>query len=274
LGQKWEIAMDFNKLELFIGLILVFLGEFLAIVHSNFQFHFVLVLGILLVVQGIYNQLIKPINTRQFLKLYFWFFLIGVVVETLGLLLQLWYYSNYTVLNAIIIYLFTYPAVEFGLVYTFLILEHLFFKEKIKASIYPSPLVSIFVLFSAVILLCVALIFNYYNYFFLFCSIMLFFISIIDLVILKTKDYSYLTEVFDNSLIYVLIFLLTAATQGIIQEFPNTFVYFWAYTNNPVQNITLLNIPIIVLIGWTLLIFVPHMIYRIMNIENSFSKKK
>ena len=61
---------------------------------------------------------------------------------------------------------------------------------------------------------------------------------------------------------FTITLIITTLFQEFINEFPNTFVYTWRYII-PYIKLEILNINIVVVIGWVILIYIPLIIYKI-----------
>ncbi len=63
------------------------------------------------------------------------------------------------------------------------------------------------------------------------------------------------------------LFAMIVATYGnaFLHEFPNTYAHEWVYTNYPLPGMHVFNIPLVILIGWPLLLFFPLSVYYLLR---------
>ena len=90
------------------------------------------------------------------------------------------------------------------------------------------------------------------------------FIGILDYFTLRIKKNNLLERLHIKTLKYSLLILSIAYMQGIIHEWPNLFAKEWIYQNWPIQEITFLGIPAVILFfGWIFLLIGPYTLFEL-----------
>ncbi len=192
-------------------------------------------------------------NPGFFVLLYFVFFIVGLITDLFygQIIAGLWLYPHYTLfVHWALLYLIVYPVGGFALVETYKVFESKFAAKKqirhrtVKANTY---IVTGFLLLIIPVVNFLFLGNIFQNYIF---SLWLFggIIFAYGLTILF-KGNSILNDI--KGKIYSL--LVASLLAAVWHEYPNTFVYEWVYKNMPLTDATLLNIPVIIFLGWIFL---------------------
>ena len=255
--MKWAI------IEIFSGALLFIISYFLAVYFMYSRFYTILLFGLFFILKGAYSLKKKRelLTLREFLVLYFPFFvMLGIFFDLIiGLwITKLWYYPEYTLLNYINLYLVIYPLGAFVMLYSFALLESIFIhRPRGNRLAYEHSLtLSLAIFVTGFIAFIISLIFlNRFNGFFAMTFLALSFIGLLDYLTLRIKKNNLLERLHIKTFKYILLILSIAYIQGIIHEWPNLFAREWIYKNWPLQEITFLGIPVVILFfGWIFLL--------------------
>lgn len=260
-----------STLEVAVGILLFIVANLLAFACHYGKFGVFLFLGLFLVFKGAFRIANKRelLSLKNFLKVYLAFFLFGVITDLiLGIkLTHLWSYPGYTLVNYLILYIISYPAFGFVMIYSFSLIES-FFCGKIRErriDYKHSLIFSRLLIVLGLVGMLFSLIFvNYSKGFFAYTLGAFLFIGLIDFITLKIKKSNLLERFLVKSTKYAILIILVSITQGILQELPNVFAKEWIYQNFPFNDITFLGIPVAVLFfGWVFLLIVPYVIFEL-----------
>ncbi|MBM3234255.1 hypothetical protein FJZ19_04140 [Candidatus Pacearchaeota archaeon] len=269
--------------EIVAGILLLIVSYILAIIYHYNKFYTILLLGLFFILKPMY----KIINKREFLslknffKVYLAFFMLGIVADLIfGIwITKLWFYPDYNLINYIILYFFIYPFGGFIVIYSFALIESLAGKKprERKKDYFLALNFSKILFFLGMVFLIIAILFaNSYKGFLIYVFFGLMGYGLTNYVTLKYKKDDLLERILTKTSKYVLLIAIVAYTQGIIHEFPNVFAREWIYQNFPLNNLTLLGIPIMVLLFcWLWLVVVPYSIFElVMTLNKKFKRRR
>ena len=263
-----------NLFQIIIGALIFISSLVLAIVYHYNRFYTLLLLGMFLILNSLYKIITKKelLNKLNFFKTYIVFFLFGIFGDLIfGIYVtKLWSYPSYSLINFIWLYIFIYPFGGYVMLYTFKLLEHLFFlnenlmvaKEENEKYKFISKVLSIVGCLGIFLSLISEM--NYksfisYGFFVLTCF------GLLSWGTLNLVKFNIFSKYKRHPLKFTFIILLVSYVQGFLHEYPNTFVYEWLYHQNfPFSDITLLDIQVLVLfLGWLALAVIPYMMYEL-----------
>jgi len=243
-----------------LGIILIVVSYFLAIVKNFHYFYSILVIGNFL----LYNSLYYLFNKKYFLNLKSWvkFYLalipIGIIADMFmaRMLSKLHHYPFYGPINYVILYLVIYPLGGLILVYCYFLIKSLFKNQKnkkINSGLIKNVLIIGLILF--IFLVLITLIYRksmplFGFWIFAWPTFAGFFLT--NLINFSISKNCLIGEIISLQRSVILSIIFTMFFNCFLHEIPNTFVYEWVYHQNfPLMNIMIFRIPLLVIIlGW------------------------
>jgi len=238
-------------------------GIYLAVfLHFN-HFYEVFIVGLFLVLR---HMLGRRISRHTYFTLYCIFVVAGLIGDLLmGLVItKLWRYNYSHIVEYATLYTIIYPFAGIVMVQSYLYCKNIVLKvrarKKIKPLLSPRDYVAIIILLSILLAISSYLLLNRFTplrslSFYILASILaLFTLSFYS----QLHGHETLIEDIHKSPSKILATLLLATYANfLIQEIPNSYGHQWIYTNYPLNNVNFLRIPIVPLLGWSLLLLVP-----------------
>jgi hypothetical protein len=254
-----------NKIQLIIGTLLCTLSIYQAFILNYNHFYEFLLIGIYLILKIFVSE--KNINKSIYIKLYIIGLILGIIGDLiLGIYIsELWYYTYSQIWEYILLYLLIYPFGGIVLIQSYFILKQ---RTKFKNNKVNLKLKTIKILNAIFII--ITLILSIIIYLLDIRYIQLIHFGILSLVFFFTFTYysekkikkSFLRDILENPKQVIVISSIVTYLNAIIHEYPNTIAKQWIYTNIPFQNITILDVPaILILCGWFILLYIPMASY-------------
>lgn len=256
------LRLKFSLPLIIVGSIVTVVSICLAVVMKFKSFYEVLLLGIIIFLFGFKST--RRISPRSYSYIYISFFVLGLLVDLiLGIgVFELWYYNYTSIIQYLLLYAWVYPAGGLTVVLLFiLILDLLGFrldKKKNNKFDFNDELLMVVVGIAGMAITVLYGLLDSINYLglALFGLTQLGLFLILNVYAEKKKGFSlfYLLRV--DKVRSIMAALVTVLVMVAIHEVPNTVAQQWVYTNIPLWP-SILNVPLVVWVGWSVLFIVP-----------------
>jgi len=265
--------MKFKKESIileFIGYLLLLISSILAVIYHYPKFYLLFCISYVLILDHFNyklrkESLINNLFSKKHIKSTI-VFLVGAIVAAFVVdylfgvrLFHIWLWTNYTLINWIVLYTLINFAFIILVYETYRIIEYFLLKRIPEKKIIIKNKLKIQMTF--IILAIIGFIIPLANFIFfgekgvnytmLFPFISIFLLSDAYLTKFKTPI---TFNIIKHNRVSIYSILLTSLIIIFTHEFINTFAYQWKYINIPFMQLQVINIPIAVLIGWIPLI--------------------
>jgi hypothetical protein len=281
------VKIKTKYLSLYVGFALVVASTLLARFAHFRHFYEFLLPGIFLVLRALLGARIPK---QIYVHLYVIFIVAGLIGDLImGIdITKLWHYNYSSIGDYIVLYAMSYPLAGIVMVQSYVLIKRRFLKIRDIKSKHPLVGIKQYWVLIACLAIVLALISGaatthptpaLLSSFYLVAS----FIAFLLLSVIS-QAHGHMTVIEDlhhHPIKIVLGLLLAIYINAFIQEVPNTYAKEWVYTNYPLSSIHIVGIPLIMLIGWPVLLFVPVAAYyyirpnpRVIRTKNKRYRKK
>lgn len=227
------------------------------------HFYEILLLGLFLLLHAVVG---RRITKKVYIYLYVVFFWAGIIADLImGIsITRFWKYNYSNLGDYLILYLVIYPFAGIVMVQTYIAIKTVILKIRDRRN--TKPLLSLRqyrLLISGLALTFIGVTAAamshpnpwLYTAFYLLASILAF--LLLSMVAQAHGHKTVIEDLHMHPLKILLVLFLATYVNAFLHELPNTYAREWSYTNYPLSHLHVLGIPLIMLLGWPVLLIVP-----------------